>query len=85
VAESAAGGIGQFARTPFPVAFGSGWFRFSLCTVHVYYGSESGRKLQQRIGEIQRLVKFFAHRHDAEVEAAKKKVTDQGAGRTRTD
>lgn len=28
----------QFARTPFLVAFQSGWFRFSLCTVHITTG-----------------------------------------------
>ncbi|MDM0114160.1 endonuclease/exonuclease/phosphatase family protein [Variovorax sp. J22R133] len=54
----------QFARSPFLVAFQSGWFRFSLCTVHIYYGSESGAQLQRRIEEIKRLVKFFADRQD---------------------
>src|SRR5690606_36227511 len=32
----------QFARSPFLVSFTSGWFKFSLCTVHIYYGSDSG-------------------------------------------
>lgn len=54
----------QFARTPFLVAFQSGWFRFSLCTVHIYYGSDSGERLKRRIGEIEKLVKFFADRQD---------------------
>ena len=39
----------QFARTPFVVSFQAGWFRFNLCTVHIYYGSETGQKLQRRI------------------------------------
>jgi endonuclease/exonuclease/phosphatase family metal-dependent hydrolase len=56
----------QFARTPFLVAFQSGWFRFSLCTVHIYYGAESGEQLERRIAEIKRLVKFFADRQDDE-------------------
>jgi endonuclease/exonuclease/phosphatase family metal-dependent hydrolase len=56
----------QFARTPFLVAFQSGWFKFSLCTVHIYFGSESGAQLQRRIGEIAALVKFFANRQDRE-------------------
>ena len=30
----------QFARTPFVVEFQSGWFKFILCTVHIYYGSD---------------------------------------------
>jgi hypothetical protein len=54
----------QFARSPFLVAFQSGWFRFSLCTVHIYYGKDSGEQLQRRIAEIQQLVKFFAERQD---------------------
>jgi endonuclease/exonuclease/phosphatase family metal-dependent hydrolase len=44
----------QFARTPFLVAFQSGWFRFSLCTVHIYYGEASGEALKQRIDEIRK-------------------------------
>ncbi len=54
----------QFARSPFLVAFQSGWFRFSLCTVHIYYGSDSGEKLERRIAEIEQLVEFFANRQD---------------------
>jgi endonuclease/exonuclease/phosphatase family metal-dependent hydrolase len=56
----------QFARTPFLVAFQSGWFKFSLCTVHIYYGSDTGEALQRRIAEIKALVKFFANRQDRE-------------------
>jgi endonuclease/exonuclease/phosphatase family metal-dependent hydrolase len=56
----------QFARTPFLVAFQSGWFKFSLCTVHIYYGRDSGAQLQRRIAEIAALVKFFANRQDRE-------------------
>lgn len=46
------------------VAFQSGWFRFYLCTVHIYYGAESGAALKRRIAEIEALVKFFANRQD---------------------
>lgn len=42
----------QFARTPYLVGFQSGWFQFKLCTVHIYFGADSGAKLQQRIDEI---------------------------------
>ena len=56
----------QFARTPFLVAFQAGWFRFNLCTVHIYYGAESGAALRRRIAEIRTLVDFFARRQDAE-------------------
>lgn len=79
-AEADGDGTGQFARTPFLVAFGSGWFRFSLCTVHIYYGTESGRGLRQRINEIRELVQFFARRQDSEVRDNKKRVT-QGGGK----
>jgi hypothetical protein len=48
------------------VSFESGWFRFNLCTVHIYYGSASGEPLRRRIDEIRRLVKFMAERQDRE-------------------
>lgn len=54
----------QFARTPFLVAFQSGWFRFSLCTAHLYYGADSGVQLERRIAEIDAMVKEFADRQD---------------------
>lgn len=50
----------QFARTPFKVSFQSGWFKFSLCTVHLYFGSDSGEKLQRRINEIETVGKNLA-------------------------
>ena len=54
----------QFARTPFMVAFQAGWFKFNLCTVHIYYGKTSGLALERRIDEINRIAKFFSARHD---------------------
>ena len=63
----------QFARSPFLVAFQSGWFRFSLCTVHIYYGKDSGPELQRRIEEIRKLMKFFGDRQDSETAAEKDK------------
>src|SRR5262245_4469781 len=56
----------QFARTPFLVAFQSNWFKFSLCTVHIYYGKDTGEELKRRINEIKALVAFFAKRQDRE-------------------
>ena len=38
----------QFVRTPFLASFQSGWLKFDVCTVHLYYGAASGKKLQQR-------------------------------------
>ena len=56
----------QFARTPFLVSFQSGWFRFMICTVHIYYGSSSGAGLARRVEEIDALAKFLAKRADDE-------------------
>jgi hypothetical protein len=56
----------QFARTPFLVAFQANWFKFSLCTVHIYYGKDTGEELKRRINEIKALVSFFAKRQDRE-------------------
>jgi hypothetical protein len=64
----------QFARTPFLVAFQSGWFRFSLCTVHIYYGKPSGPELRRRIGEIEALAKFFAERQDKDSKQEKDRL-----------
>lgn len=52
----------QFARTPFTVAFQAGWFKFDICTVHIYYGEDSGEKLARRVAEIRQLAKFFSKR-----------------------
>ncbi len=58
----------QFARTPFMVAFQAGWFKFNLCAVHIYYGADSGAKLERRIREIRELAGFFSKRQDRETE-----------------
>ena len=52
----------QFARTPYQVSFQSRWFKFSLCTVHIYYGAASGKKLTRRIAEIDSIAAFLADR-----------------------
>jgi len=58
----------QFVRTPFVVAFQAGWFKFNLCTVHLFYGAASGNKLQRRIDEIRAVASFFSRRQDQEKE-----------------
>jgi hypothetical protein len=68
----------QFARSPYLVTFQSGWFRFSLCTVHIYFGDDSGAQLQRRIQEIRSLVKFFAKRQDKEIKQAKESGAKSG-------
>nr|WP_067286875.1 endonuclease/exonuclease/phosphatase family protein [Marinobacterium profundum] len=52
----------QFARSPYIVSFQSGWFKFNLCTVHLYYGSTSGTAYQRRVAEIAEIGKFLAKR-----------------------
>ncbi len=52
----------QFRRTPFIVSFQAGWFRFNLCTVHIYYGAESGDALKERVEEIESVAKFLSQR-----------------------
>jgi len=56
------GGEDQIARTPFTVAFQSGWFKFKLCTVHIYYGHKTGIKFERRVKEIESIGKFMAKR-----------------------
>lgn len=58
----------QFARTPFVAAFQAGWFKFNLCTAHIYFGAESGAKKARRVAEIKALTKFFADRQKRESE-----------------
>ena len=53
----------QFARTPFLLSFQSGWLKINLCTVHIYYGSESNvNKLRQREDEIKQLTEALANK-----------------------
>ena len=49
----------QFRRTPYLAFFQAGWFKFALCSVHLYYGAESGAKLNQRVEEIAAVAKYF--------------------------
>ncbi|MEE2879307.1 MAG: endonuclease/exonuclease/phosphatase family protein [Pseudomonadota bacterium] len=60
----------QFARTPFLMRFQAGWFHFTLCTVHIYYGSsEKGSdRYQRRVAEIKHIAKEMARRADREDE-----------------
>lgn len=49
----------QFARTPFLCGFQSGWCKFTLCTVHIYYG-KSVKDDPRRINEIGQLASTLA-------------------------
>jgi endonuclease/exonuclease/phosphatase family metal-dependent hydrolase len=50
----------QFNRTPFMVAFQAGWFKFNICTVHIYYGN--AKNLAPRKREISEIANFFTNR-----------------------
>ena len=52
----------QFRRTPFLARFQRGWFKFDICTVHIYYGAESGDKLKERVEEIDRIASYLGKR-----------------------
>lgn len=63
--KSGADPVRQLARTPFLVGFEVGWFKFMLCTVHIYYG-EAMAEDPTRVKEIQELAKFLAARSSEE-------------------
>lgn len=54
----------QFKRTPYIASFQSGWVKFDICIVHLYYGASSGEKLQQRIEEIGTIAEYLSKRAD---------------------
>jgi len=54
----------QFRRTPFLASFQSGWFKFDICTVHLYFGDDSGPKLDERVEEIGQVASYFGRRAD---------------------
>lgn len=70
ISKTAKGG-NQFARTPYFASFQAGWRKFDICTVHIYYGEESGEKLKRRIEEIEGIVSVFGRRGDVANEAGK--------------
>ncbi len=51
----------QFARTPFLAAFQAGWFKFMICTVHIYYGEDlpDSEGLKRRVEEIDAAAKWI--------------------------
>jgi endonuclease/exonuclease/phosphatase family metal-dependent hydrolase len=50
-----------FARTPYIAGFKAGWFKFTLCTQHFYYGEEKADD-PQRLKESQNVVKLLKKR-----------------------
>lgn len=60
----------QFARTPFLVSFQAGWFRFAICTVHIYFGdnSKNSEGYRRRVSEIEFIANELAKRAEREGE-----------------
>lgn len=58
----------QFSRTPYLVGFQAGWFKFNLCTVHIYFGANSGEAFERRVKEIEDISLFFEKRSKREAE-----------------
>lgn len=56
----------QFARSPYLVALKSGWFEFTLCAVHMYYGGPGGEHIERRVAEIDALSLIMARRAERE-------------------
>ena len=50
-----------FSRTPYVAGFKAGWFKFTLCTQHFYYG-ESKSDDPQRLKESQNIVRLLKKR-----------------------
>ena len=50
-----------FSRSPYIVGFRAGWFKFGICTSHLYYG-KSKPDDPQRAEELARLVKYLQGR-----------------------
>lgn len=67
----------QFARTPFKCSFQSGWFKFKVTTVHIYFGeeSESSKKFKRRLDEIDKVAKHIS-------DNAKKEEEQKPTGKT---
>jgi endonuclease/exonuclease/phosphatase family metal-dependent hydrolase len=49
----------QYARTPFIVGFRTSWFKFTVCTAHIYYGEDKAED-PQRVREITQLAAHLA-------------------------
>jgi len=56
----------QISRTPFVAAFQAGWFKFFLCTAHIFFGASSGQKYEKRVREIDTLAAFLKKRQARE-------------------
>ncbi|WP_299196530.1 endonuclease/exonuclease/phosphatase family protein [uncultured Erythrobacter sp.] len=56
------GNAAQFARSPFFASFQAGWFRFCLCSTHIFFGGTDAQKKQMRKDEIRELSEILVKR-----------------------
>jgi endonuclease/exonuclease/phosphatase family metal-dependent hydrolase len=63
----------QLARTPMIVGFRAGWFKFTICTAHLYYGASQPDD-PRRLQEIRDLAKFLAAETKAKTAWAKNMI-----------
>ncbi|NND81889.1 MAG: endonuclease/exonuclease/phosphatase family protein [Gammaproteobacteria bacterium] len=68
----------QFNRTPFMVSFQAGWFKFNLCTVHMYFGKGKAG-VEQRRQEIEKVAKVFKKRAAKERKEARDRGLDDSS------
>lgn len=47
----------QIARTPFFASFQAGWFRFTLCSVHIIFGKDKSKRTKEISALAERIVK----------------------------
>ncbi len=55
-------GVEQFNRTPYLVKFQTGWLKFNLCSVHLFFGDDDKEGYERRIREIDYVAGFLAER-----------------------
>lgn len=60
----------QLVRTPFIMGFKSGWTKFTLTTVHIYYG-DSTKDNPLRVEEINKVAQFLRKKNDDPSESTK--------------
>jgi len=63
----------QISRTPMIVGFRAGWFKFTICTAHLYYGKSSPDD-PRRLKEMDSLAKYLAKQAKAESAWAKNMI-----------
>ena len=58
----------QIARTPYFASFQAGWFKFTLCSVHIIYGGTSAAQKRKRAQEIAAIAERIVERAKDEEE-----------------